>query len=306
MCTLTTGRRLTAGSSAKDRALRLLIGLFDRLQRLFESARHRRLLSTGLVLAFLVVLVAIELGRQGLAWGALAELLPRSHFQAVELAFSLLLAYEVTSLTFAIARSVTTAAGKQFEIFSLILLRRSFEAFGGLDEPLRWPQAQGAVLHLLADAVGGLVLFVGLGFFASLQRHRPLSADLADRERFIAAKKVIALGLIGTLLVLALRSLWGVVTALHPTGFFEAFYTVLIFADVLVVLISLRYSTSYHVVFRNSGLAVATVLLRLALASPPPWTSLFGLAAIVFAIALTAAYERFAPVFKAGEGEELP
>ncbi len=42
----------------------------------------------------------------------------------------------------------------------------------------------------------------------------------------------------------------------------------LIFADVLVVLISLRYSASYHVVFRNSGLAVATAseLAVLALA----------------------------------------
>lgn len=281
-----------------------LTRLYDRLQALFDSARHRRILSNGLVLAFVLALAVIELARLGLLGERLAAALPRNHFHAIELAFYLLLAYEVTSLTFAIAGSVTTAAGKQFEIFSLILLRRSFEAFAGLDEPIRWPQAQEAVLHMVADAVGGLLLFVGLGFYYALQKHRPLSADVHDRERFIAAKKVIALLLIATLVILGVRSGWGVVTALHPTSFFEAFYTVLIFADVLVVLISIRYSTSYHVVFRNSGLAVATVLLRLALSSPSPYTSVLGVAGIVFAIGLTFAYERFAPVLKRAEGEQ--
>jgi hypothetical protein len=275
-----------------------LTRLFDRLQAAFESPRHRRLLSMGLVAAFVIALGGIELARLGLLGERLAEALPRNHFHAIELAFYLLLAYEVTSLTFAIARSVSTAAGKQFEIFSLILLRRSFEAFAGLDEPIRWPQAVEAVWHMLSDAVGGLLLFVGLGFYYSLQKHRPLSDDAQARDRFIAAKKVIALLLIATLAVLAGRSVWGIVTALRPTSFFEAFYTVLIFADVLVVLISIRYSTSYHAVFRNSGLAVATVLLRLALSSPPPWTSLLGVAGIVFAIGLTAAFERFVPVLK--------
>ncbi|MEW5740686.1 MAG: hypothetical protein AB1938_17290 [Myxococcota bacterium] len=284
--------------------LRQLTRVFDRLQAAFDSPRHKRLLSLGLVVAFVAALAVIELARVGLLGERLAAALPRNHFHAIELAFYLLLAYEVTSLTFAIARSVSTAAGKQFEIFSLILLRRSFEAFAELDEPIRWPQAQDAVLHMVSDAAGGLLLFVGLGFFYGLQKHRPLSADVEERERFIAAKKVIALLLIGALVVLALRSAWGVVTSLHPTAFFEPFYTVLIFADVMVVLISIRYSTSYHAVFRNSGLAVATVMLRLALSSPPPYTSLLGVAGIVFALGLTAAYERFAPVLKRVEGEE--
>jgi predicted methyltransferase len=138
---------------------------------------------------------------------------------------------------------------------------------------------------------------------ALAQKHRPLSDDAQDRERFIAAKKVVALALIATLVVLAVRSGWGLVTELHPTSLFEAFYTVLSFADVLVVLISIRSSTSYHAVFRNAGLAVATVLLRLALASPAPWTSGLGVAATVFAIALTTAYERFMPVLKRAGSE---
>ncbi len=276
--------------------IRLLISLFDHAQRAFDSPRHRRFLSSALAATFVLSVAAIELARVGVLGERLAAALPRSHFHAVELAFYLLLAYEVTSLTFAIVGSVANAAGKQFEIFSLILLRRSFEAFAGLDEPLRWAQAREAVWHMLSDAVGGLLLFVGLGFYYSLQKHRPLSPDRKDREHFIDAKKLISLGLLLTLIGLGARSLFGLVTEWSPRPFFEPFYTVLIFADVLVVLISIRYSASYHTVFRNSGFAVATVLLRLALPAPPPFTSLLGLAAIVFAIGLTVASDRFSPV----------
>lgn len=280
---------------------RLVTTLFDRLQRAFDSARHRRILSLGLVLAFAGALLGIELARLGLLGERLAQSLPRSHFHAIELAFYLLLAYEVAGLVFAIARSVANAAGKQFEIFSLILLRHSFEPFAGLDEPIHWEQAREAVLQMLAYAGGALVIFVGLGFYYSVQKHRPLSEDAHDRESFIAAKKAIALLLLLVLSFLGARSLYGLVTSLHPQPFFEPFYTVLIFADVLVVLISLRYSASYHVVFRNSGLAVATVVLRLALAAPPPWVSLLGIAATAFVIALSIAYHRFAPVLEAVE-----
>jgi hypothetical protein len=270
--------------------------VFDWLEGAFEAPRHRRVLSLGLVLAFFVSLIGIELARRGVLGPEISHALPRSRFHAVELAFYLLLAYEVAGLVFAIAQSVSNAAGKQFEIFSLILLRHSFEAFAGLDEPIRWEQGKDAVLQMLAYAGGALVLFVGLGFYYAAQKHRPLSEDQADRESFVAAKKAIALLLLGVLVLLAARSLWGIVTAYHPEPFFEPFYTVLIFADVLVVLISLRYSASYHIVFRNSGLAVATVVLRVALAAPSPYISLLGIAAIAFLNGLSVAYHRFSPV----------
>ncbi len=283
-----------------------LTSLFDRLEAAFESPRHRRVLSLGLVGSFGLALLLIELARNGLLGEALAAALPRSHFHAVELAFYLLLAYEVAGLVFGIARSVANAAGKQLEIFSLILLRRSFEAFGGLDEPIRWAQARDAVLQMLGYAAGALVLFVGLGYYYAKQKHRPLSDVQADRESFIAAKKIIALLLLAVLGGLAVRAVWGVAVDRHPASFFEPFYTVLIFADVLVVLISIRYSASYHVVFRNSGLAVATVVLRVALSAPPPYTSLLGVAAMAFLIALSLAYDRFSPVLRASGPAEAP
>jgi len=211
----------------------------------------------------------------------------------VEVAFYLLLAFEVVGLVFSLSRSVTAAAGKQIEIFSLILLRHSFEEFGHLDEPVTWEGARESVVHMVANGFGALALFVVLGFYYAAQRHRPISDDAKETRGFVAAKKAIALVLVGVFGVLAVRSLAGA-----GGGFFESFYAVLVFADVLLVLVSLRYSASYHIVFRNSGLAVATVLLRLGLSAPVYWNAALGLAAALFALGLTLAGNRFAPVLR--------
>jgi len=269
--------------------------LFDRLEALWEGAAARRAVSIALVGIFAATLALIELGRRGLLPARLAEALPRSHFHAVQVAFYLLLAYEVLGLVFGIARSVSNAAGKQFEIFSLILLRQSFESFGHLDEPLAWGQAQGTVLQMLADSAGALLIFVILGFYYRLQRHRPLSTDAKDRASFIAAKKAIALLLLAVFAVVGLQAGVGQAFLGERHQFFEIFYTLLVFADILVVLISLRYSSSYPVVFRNSSLAVSTVLMRVALSAPPFANALLGVAAALFALALTVAYNAFSP-----------
>ena len=49
--------------------------------------------------------------------------------------------------------------------------------------------------------------------------------------------------------------------------FFETIYTVLIFADIALVLISQRYMPSFHAVFRNSGFVIGTLMMRLALSA---------------------------------------
>jgi hypothetical protein len=69
-----------------------------------------------------------------------------------------------------------------------------------------------------------------------------------------------------------------------------------IFADVMIVLISLRHTVAYPVVFRYFGFAVATVMIRLALTAPRVVNAGLGVAATVFAIALTWLYNRTSAV----------
>lgn len=281
--------------------LRAAAALFDRIDAFWESARMRRAVAAVLVVGFLTALVAADAAQRGWLPVPLRLRVPHGHFFAVELALWLLLSWEVVGLVLGLARSVSSAAGKQFEIFSLILLRHSFEEFAHFGEPLSWPEIQPAVGRMLANGFGALLIFVVLGFYYGEQRHRPLSGDVRERESFIASKKAISLVLVGIFAGEALRAaLFG------GREFFESFYVVLVFADILVVLMSLRYSAAYHVVFRNSGLAVATVLLRLALAAPPYWSAALGLAAALFALGLAVACNRFAPAMARAASAGVP
>jgi hypothetical protein len=273
--------------------LRAASAAFDRIESIWESARMRRAVAAVLVVGFLGTLAYVEAAQRGWLPAPLRLQVPHGHFFAVELALYLLLSWEVVGLVLGVAQSVSNAAGKQFEIFSLILLRHSFEEFAHFGEPLAWDEVREAVPRMLANGFGALLIFVVLGFYYRAQRHLPFTGDAKCRQSFIASKKLVSL------VLLAIFAGLGVKAALRGGhGFFESFYVVLVFADVLVVLLSVRYSSAYDVVFRNSGLAVATVLLRLALSAPAYWSAALGLAAAVFALGLALACNRFAPVLR--------
>lgn len=269
--------------------------LFDRLARRWQAPASQRLLGTLLVGSFLGGLAVIELNRQGLVPGRLAASVPTNHFAALEVAFGLLLAFEVVALLFSLASSVSKALGKQFEVFSLILLRQSFDQLAKFEEPILWERVAPRVGPLLGDAVGALLIFVVLGVYYRLQRHQPITEDRTEREHFIAAKKGISLLLLLAFLAIGLFDLVRVLAGHEPYPFFEAFYTVLVFSDILIVLLSVRTASSYAVMFRNSGFAVATVILRLALTAPSYFNAALGLLAVLFACGLTAAYNGFEP-----------
>mgnify|MGYP006298265857 CR=1 FL=1 len=104
---------------------------------------------------------------------------------------------------------------------------------------------------------------------------------------FVAAKKGIALILLGFFVVMGVNSAFLTFSGQEHTDFLYDFYTVLILADILVVLISQCYHPSFFWIFRNSGYALSTLLIRLALAAPPYYNVLMGVAAAAFAILLT-------------------
>lgn len=301
-------RRRAAGVRMADRepalsalpAPSLPVRLFDALERRWESARTKRAIGTLLVASFVVSLAVIELRRLGLLPEGLAARVPSRHFYAVDVAFTLLLLLEVVSLIFSLSHSFSDSLGKQFEILSLILLRETFHGFKEFGEPIAWENVRGGLLPMVSDASGALAVFVLLGAFSRAQRHRPITSDVAEQRDFVAAKKAIGLLLFLALLVLAAIDGHRLLVGLPTFSIFAGFYTVLIFSDVLIVLVSLRHSTTYAVFFRNSGFTVATVFIRLALAAPPPWNAALGVGSALFALALTHAYNRFRPAEEAG------
>ena len=273
--------------------LRRVDSIFNSLEHFWEDNQTSRTTANVLIITFLGTLILIELRRQGWLPEKLENILPSNHYYAINVAFSMLLGIEILGLVFSLSNSVSDSIGKQFEILSLILLRHSFNEFIYFNEPLMWVEASKPVLHILSNAGGGLLIFLMISVYYSLQHHRAITQSTVIKADFIASKKLLALLLLFIFSGIGIADAYLYLSNLPTFDFFAIFYTVLVFSDVLLVLVSLRYSSSYQIVFRNSGFAVATVVVRLALTAPPFINVLLGVGAMVFAIALTLAYNRF-------------
>jgi len=267
--------------------------LFDFIEEVWESPKNSRLIGTLIVLSFVLSMGFIFLKVHGLLPMAFLPMVSDNYFEALEVAFVLLLFFEVQSLVMVLPKSFAGSMVKQFEILSLILLRQAFKEFKYIEEPLDFYNISDNIYHMLSDAFGALIIFAGILLIKKLQKHRAYTENEHDKNRFIAIKKVLSLLLIFIFLYLAFESLLWFLGHKETTDFFGRFYTVLIFADVFIVLVSLRYSFSYIVLFRNSGLAFATVMIRIALTSPVFVDAILGVIAIIFAVILTYVYGRY-------------
>ncbi|GBC62880.1 hypothetical protein DENIS_3864 [Desulfonema ishimotonii] len=124
--------------------------------------------------------------------------------------------------------------------------------------------------------------------------HHPISPDEKDAAGFIRAKKTIALLLLMFFLALEGYSFLTWLRTGQSGNFFVTFYTALVFSDILLVLLSLRYGIRFPVVFRNSGYALATVFLRVALTAPPYVNALIGICAGLYVLVINVAYNGYA------------
>jgi len=294
-----------------DAILRLNSRLFDAFARWWEGPQARRVVTYVLVGGFFGTLLWVEAIRQGWFVGGAAPSMGTNHFRAIDIAFTLFLVAELVGLVVGLAGSVSDTAGKQFEVFSLILLRESFKELTKFDtEPIQWTLdgvGREAVQLAMVDATGALLVFLAMGLFYRLQLDEPVSASVAEQQRFVESKKVVANALLLILAGLSVYALAGPfwVERFHETfAFFDTFYTVLIFSDVLIVLLSLRYSLTYHVVFRNSGFAAATVMIRLALAGPDYVDAALGVLAALFNVGVAATYNFVVPAARKSRHRE--
>jgi len=262
--------------------------LFDPLYYYWEHEKIHRKISSLLVLFFLCSLLIIQLKRQGLLPAPLGTLVPGNHFYAIQAAFTVVLILEVISLVFTLPCSFSRSVGKQFEILSLILIRNAFKQLSYLPEPISFEGNSEAMLVIVADGFGALLIFALLGCYYTVQsRVHEETGKPEDLFSFVAAKKGIALVLLGIFLFMGVKSLYLTVNGVPHSDFFHDFYTLLIITDILLVLVAQCYQPSYYAVFRNSGFALSTLLIRMALAAPSYFNVLLGVAAALFAIAMS-------------------
>ena len=279
-----------------------------------EKARHtgERVIVTIALVAFVVHLILI--GMRYFNWlpphsPHLDELLTNP-IAAIYTPFSFILVYEVYLLLFYLPQSITQYIARQYEIITLIIVRRIFKDIANLELTTDW-FSQPKDLQLTYDIAATLLLFLLIILFYRLARSNPVQANgeesySADLRRFIYFKNIISLILVPVLLVLAIYSfvVWIKETFFTVSiatvnfidvneVFFEDFFCILVMVDVFLLLLSLIHNDSFPKVMRNSGFVISTILIKISFGAEGIVNVALILAGVSFGVAILWAHNLF-------------
>ena len=243
-------------------------------------------------LGFVIHLGLIFLKAQGIIFfSPLYPELFNDPISAIYTPFSLILIYEIYLLLFYLPRSFTSCVSKQFEIISLIVIRKIFKDIPQMDLADNW-MSSSHNLELIVDLLGFLILFLLIFLFNKSKQRLPKEAVENSRLlKFIASKKIVSVMLFGVLGVMLFSNLsqwiYGVFNQQNLLNldslFFNQFFTLLILADVVILLISFRYTEEYSKLIRNTGFIIATILIRLSFSAEGYLTMVLILTGVSFA-----------------------
>lgn len=266
--------------------------LFDKLQKIWENQKFNKIVSNSLVLIFIGSIIISYLDRNKvISLGKLDDFFSNPFF-AIEISFTLLLIIELLSLIFVLPESVAKSVSKQFELLSLIFIRSGFKEISHIKD-FEWHTMSDSLGNLFTYAIGSLIIFVILGFNSRLQKHARLTYSEDDQIEFIQTKKLLALILLIAFIGVGIYDTSFLIetgTYLHS---FHLFYSVLIFSDIIIVLIALRYTLDYLKIYRYSAFVLATLLIRISLTAPPFYNVIIGVSSAFFILMLTVSYNYF-------------
>ena len=280
---------------------------------LSESARKQseRWVFFIALTSFFVHLALIGLNYLGIFGNNSIDLLS-DPIAAIYTPFSFILVYEVYLLIYFLPASITQYIAKQYEIITLIVIRRIFKDISDLELTANWFQNK-ENLQFTYDIFTTLLLFALLFVFYLLMKKalRPqIKAPDAALSQFIAIKKHLSVLLVPVFLILALFSFGTWVMDMvkfnnelsTPGGnlnnvFFDDFFTVLILADVLLLIFSFVHRQSFAKVIRNSGFIISTVMLKLSFSTTGLLNISLIVGAVFFGVCILFLYNQYERLF---------
>lgn len=219
-----------------------------------------------------------------------------SYLKAIYTPFSFILFYEVFLLVIIIPNSISEFIGKQFEVITLITLRSFFHDIADFDVHETIDFQNPAFISLLYD-LGASIIMLGLTIaYYKIYHTNNKIEGIKELSKFINIKKVVSLSMIIVLFVLSITSLfnWSVdmlealkINDHYPnpnTVFYEDFFSIMIFVDVLLLIISFTYHSSFFIIFRNASFIITTILLRMSLTIEKPMNYFIIIIGFLFAI----------------------
>ena len=221
---------------------------------------------------------------------------------AIYTPFSIILVYEIYLLIVFLPRSFTTSVSKQFEIISLIIIRRIFGDIPKIQLDVNWFEFA-ANRQLIYDLAGVLILYFLIFLFNSRREKLP-KKDLDERlKRFVSSKRAVSVVLLPVLIFTYIYSATSWFIELFFTSnnlteltdinavFYNEFFTILILADVFILLLSFQYTERYSQLIRNTGFVICTILIRLSFATTGLTNVLLILTSVVFGLLILRIYQ---------------
>jgi hypothetical protein len=244
------------------------------------------------VFAFLLHLSFIFLGNNFIYF----KNLQHSYLKAIYTPFSFILFYEVFLLVIIIPKSISEFIGKQFEVITLITLRSFFHDIADLDLKNSININNPEFISLVYDLIASLIMLSLTILYYKIYQNNRKSDIVNELNNFINIKKLVSLGMILILFLLSISSLfvWGteMLDALklkqnYPnpnTVFYADFFSIMIFVDVLLLIISFIYHFSFFTIFRNASFIITTILIRMSLTIEKPMNYIIILIGFLFSI----------------------
>lgn len=244
------------------------------------------------VFSFLIHLVIIYLGNNYNYFGVYHH----NYLKAIYTPFSFILFYEVLLLVVIIPKSISEFIGKQFEVITLITLRGFFHDIADINFKNSFLITNHEFISLIYDLIASILMLALTIIYYKIYLKNNKQDKINELANFINIKKLVSIGMIFILLILSIGALfqWSneMIIALrvdknYPnpnTVFYTDFFTIMIFIDVLLLLISFIYHFSFFTIFRNASFIITTILIRMSLTIEKPMNHLIVLSGFIFAI----------------------
>jgi hypothetical protein len=249
------------------------------------------------IIGFIIHLSLIYLKRAQLFDFPFEDSLLNDPISAIYTPFSIILVFEIYLLVLNLPRSFTTSVSKQFEIISLILIRRIFADIPKLNLKTDW-FTNVANLQLIYDVLGVLALYYLIHLFNKGRLKLPKKPVDANIKRFVSSKKAVSIILLAVLIVISFVSLFGWLNNLFfdqvavdiNNVFFNEFFSILILADVFILLLSFQYTEQYSQLIRNTGFVICTILIRLSFGATALTNVLLIISSVIFGLLILSIY----------------
>ena len=204
-----------------------------------------------------------------------AKTLVNSPLSSLYTPFSILLTYETYQLIRTLPSSFSNSVGKQYEVVTLLVVRDVFKRLADFDADDEWT-INGELGLILLECITFLILFfTALSYRRSSDVSEISTVDDSELDSFVHSKRIISLMLFIAFIGMAAYSFttWTLAVIDGKGGvdreiFFSDFFTILILADILILLLSYRFTVDFANLARNTGFILSTVILRVAISAP--------------------------------------